>query len=278
MKSFTRKFAAFVVLAATGLVGACAGADIPYRLPGERSAILPEDKGLVVFDSGPAGLTPARRVQYSDNQQRVDYALFEGRKKAGSGRAELVYMEIAYNTIWSFEFPFIIADKVNAWNFSKGKPVEWGEAVQLETKLGWIFYRPYKLIGQLTGDSRQCFGMSGEWDIAPGDNNHRPTRVMFGYYCAAPGVAVADEAMRSLAEGIGIRGVTVRATGHADRIYKFHGDVEAHFGGPGASAKAVETARGINGGIETASSAGIGEFPFRYARQFNPYGPDDIED
>jgi len=264
MKSFARQVAVFMVLAATGLIAACA--NLPFHLPGERAAVLSPDKGLVVVDS----LSAVKRVQYSDNEQRVDYALFEGKGKQAGGRAEFAYMEIAANTIWSFEFPFTIADKVYAWNFSKGKAIDWGQAVQFQTKLDWIFYRPYKL----TAENRQCFGMSGEWDIAPGDLNHRPTRVMFGYYCGAPGKSVTDDALMKVADGIGIRGVTERSLDHADRIYRFHGDVEAHFGGPAAAAKAMKEAQGA----ETASTAGIGEFPFRYARQFDPYGPAELED
>jgi len=210
----------------------------------------------VVFHADTVGKTPVKRIQYSDNEQRVDYALYQG----GGAQAEFIYMETYYFMLVAFEFPYIIRDKVEAWNFLKGRPKEWGEAIQLRTKLGWIFYKPFRV----TRTGQQCFGMSGEWYPHPNDAQQRDTRIMFGYYCAPKGQALSDRQLMNLVTNIGIRGVTERAIGHADRVHNFYGDVEAHFGGDRSGVQAMKTAQQ---GSRT-ELAGIDEFPFRYAEYF----------
>ena len=72
---------------------------------------------------------------------------------------------------------------MEAWNFSKGQPIEWAEAEPLYTKVGNVFIRPYRL----TAMNRACFGVSGEWDRSQEDPDIKHTRLLFGYYCRAPG-------------------------------------------------------------------------------------------
>ena len=255
MNTTAKLRAALVLTAVLGPLAACAG--LPYRLPGERAAELPADKGLIVFYADGLDKAPAKRVQYSDNEQRVDYALYKGNAR----RAEFIYMERPYFSVSvSFYFPFTIRDMVETWNFSKGQAVEWEEAVQLRTKLGMIFYRPYRLLGA----DRRCFGMSGEWDSDGEDPDQYPLRVMFGYYCAGPGDKLPAKDIFALLDGIGLRGVTERAANYADPVLNFHRDVAAHYGGPEGGARALELAQGT----ATSDTAGIAEFPFRYAQYF----------
>ena len=250
---------AALLLVAAGTLSACA--DLPFRLPGERAAVLPPEKGLVVFKADAVGDKPVRRIQYSDNWQRVDYALFQG---AGA-QAEFIYMDRPMNDMIVFRFPFTIADKVATWNFSKGQPARFDEAVFIRTKIGYVFYRPYRL----TAIDRQCFGVSGEWDRAQDDPDLKFTRILFGYYCAAPGQALANEKMLSLIDGIGIRGVT--EPGAADPVSGFHADVEANFAGPQRTMQAIGEAQGAGD-----AGAGIAEFPFRYAERYQQSAKDDF--
>ena len=257
-------FATLVLAAALGPLVACA--ELPYRQPGERAAELPADEGLIAFAAEGLDPAPARRIQYSDNEQRVEYALFKGNAR----RAEFIYMERPYFSVSvSFYFPFTIRDMVETWNFSKGQAVEWEEAVQLRTKLGMIFYRPYRLLGA----DRRCFGMSGEWDSDGEDPDQYPLRVMFGYYCAGPGDKLPAKDIFALLDGIGLRGVTERAANYADPVLNFHRDVAAHYGGPEGSARALELAQGT----ATPDKAGIAEFPCRYAEYYTDSGGDDFD-
>ncbi len=260
MANTTRTFPILTLLLFVGALGACA--DLPYRLPGERAAEIPLDKGLILFSTETVGKTPQKRIQYTDNEQRVDYALFRG----GDAQAEFVFMEKPYFLNVAFDFPYNIRDKVEVWNFSKGRPIKWEKAKRLTTKLGWVHYRPYRL----TSANRQCFGMSGEWEVHPLDERLRDTRIMFGYYCAPPGQALSEKEILSLVDRIGLRGTTERSPGYADPVNNFYRDVDEVYGGPEGTKRAVEIAQGAG----TPQSAGIGEFPFRYAQYFTVSGGD----
>ena len=179
----TKQHALAFLLIAAGALAACA--DLPFQQPGERAAELPPTRGLVVFKAPTVGDQPIKRIQYSDNEQRVDYTLYRG----GGAQAEFVYMERPYHLNVAFNFPFTIADKVKAWNFSRGQAVDYGKAMQARTHVGYVFYRPYKL----PAGNQECFGVSGEWDMAADDPKHRDTRILFGYYCAPSGQALGEE-------------------------------------------------------------------------------------
>ena len=247
------------LIAGLGVLAACAGSGSGgglYSLPGPRAVEFPLDSGLIVFASEQVGKTPVKRIQYTDNEQRIDYALF----KCNGAQGEFIFMDTPYTLNVSFNFPFNIRDKVEAWNFSKGQAAEWETAVQIHTKLGFIFYR-YRLTGLI----RACFGISGEWDIAPGDPKLHYTRIMFGYYYQLPGIALEDEKMRTLIDNIGLKGVTQRDVRFSDNVLNFHRDVAENFSGPQAGSRAMSMAQG--GGL--GASAGIGEFPFNYAEYYN---------
>ncbi len=258
MKSIRKVALAILAMATVGALSACEG--LPGRLPGPKAAELPPDKGLILFAADTVGNTPKRRVQYADNEQRVEYALYQG----DGAQAEFVYMEIPLSLWVAFNFSYTIRDKVGAWKFSKGQAMQWDKAVQTRTALGQVFYRPYRL----TGMNRSCFGMSGEWDMAIEDTEQRPERIMFGYYCAPPGKTLSEKEMWTLLDRIGLKGTTVRATFYAARAVNFYGDINANFGGPEKSASAVELAQGV----KTPDPAGIDEFPFEYAIYYTPSG------
>ena len=107
----------------------------------------------------------------------------------------------------AFDFPFTVRDKVEVWNFSKDQAVEWQKGKFVRTELGNFFYRPYRL----SAKNRQCLGLSGEWDTAVDDAELRDTRILFGYYCAPPGVSMGEKKLASLISGIGLRTVARRS-------------------------------------------------------------------
>ena len=256
MKSIRKVALVVLVMATVGVLGACEG--LPGRLPGPKAAELPPDNGLILFAADTVGNTPKRRVQFADNEQRVEYALYQG----DGAQAEFIYMETPLNFYVSFEFPYTIRDKVEAWKFSKGQAMEWDNAVLIWTALDQVYYRPYRL----TGMNRSCFGMSGEWDIAPEDPGLNSERILFGYYCAPTGKTLSEKEILTLVDRIGLKGTTIRASNYAARIGNFYGDIDANFGGPEKSASAVKLAQGMT----SPDPAGIDEFPFDYAIYYTP--------
>jgi hypothetical protein len=252
MSAPTKQKALAVMLISAGALAACT--DLPHRLPGERAAELPLERGLIVFKADTVGDRPVKRIQYSDNEQRVDYSLYRG----GDAQAEFIYMERPYNLNVAFNFPFTIADKIRVWNFSKGQAVDFGKADRVRARVGDVFYRPYKLPAM----SRECFGVSGEWDRAQEDPKLRHTRILFGYYCAPQGQAIGENEMRKLVDDIGLRGVTETAR-DTDSLYNFHTDIAANFVGSQGTERVLSVARNGDG------KAGIAEFPFRYAEYYD---------
>ncbi|MFQ5764712.1 MAG: hypothetical protein ACE5GT_07280 [Rhodospirillales bacterium] len=244
-----------ILVAAAASLAACEA--VPYRLPGPRAVELPPDQGLIVFKAGDVGATPAKRIQYADNEQRVDYALFKG----NGAQAEFVYMDRVYSLTVSFHYPYTIRDKVEAWNFSKGRSIEWGTAMRVYTRVGPLFVRPYRLGGQ-----RACFGVNGEWEIAPDDPKLWYTRIMFGYYCAAPGEALPQDRMLALVDNIGLKGFTERRIDFAVQVRNFYSDVDANFKDRAQTKRVIEMAKNL----ATEGEAGINEFPFDYAEYYVP--------
>jgi hypothetical protein len=270
----TIKTGSMAVLLSIGMLSACS--NFPFRPPQEKAAELPANKGLIVFEATEWD-GAARRVQYSDSVQRVDFALFRGKDDAGAGsvaQAEFTYMERPLMAKVAFEFPFTIRDKVESWNFSKDQAVEWQKAKLVRTELGQFFYRPYRL----TAKNRQCFGLSGEWDAAFDDPNLRDTRILFGYYCAPPGVLIGDEKLAALIAGIGLRSETQRSVVYAPFFHetmsygKFYQDVDDHTGGRQDIVRALQMAQGQG----ASPPAGIAEFPFRYGKIYNVLEGKDI--
>ena len=270
----TIKTGSMAVLLSIGMLSACS--NFPFRPPQEKAAELPANKGLIVCEATEWD-GAARRVQYSDSVQRVDFALFRGKDDAGAGsvaQAEFTYMERPLMAKVAFEFPFTIRDKVESWNFSKDQAVEWQKAKLVRTELGQFFYRPYRL----TAKNRQCFGLSGEWDAAFDDPNLRDTRILFGYYCAPPGVLIGDEKLAALIAGIGLRSETQRSVVYAPFFHetmsygKFYQDVDDHTGGRQDIVRALQMAQGQG----ASPPAGIAEFPFRYGKIYNVLEGKDI--
>jgi hypothetical protein len=258
MKTIAKTVAATAIVA--GSLAACA--DLPYRLPGERAAELKPDQGSLLFNAETTGKLPTKRILYSDNEQRVEYALYKG----NGAQAEFIYMERPYNLTVAFNYPYTIADNVRSWNYSKGQPTQWEPATFIKTTVGNVFYRPYRL----TARNQQCFGVNGEWDRATDDPEQRNTRILFGYYCAPAGQALAQDKMLSLIDGLGLKGITERSADFADTVYNFHRDVVANFAGQEGTKKAIALAR-----YGSDTGAGIAEFPFRFAQYYDPHQGND---
>ncbi|HEX9569332.1 MAG TPA: hypothetical protein VF987_06590 [Rhodospirillales bacterium] len=251
MTTLAKAIAAAVLVA--GSLAACA--DLPFRLPGERAAILKPEQGSILFRTDTVGNHPAQRVLYSDNDQRVEYALYKGK----GAQAEFIYMERPYVEKVAFNYAYTVADTVRRWNYSKGQPTDWDKAVGIRTTVGDLFYRSYRL----TARNQNCFGINGEWDRAVDDPRQRNTRIMFGYYCAPAGQALSQEKTLALIDAIGLKGITERSLDYADTIYGFHKDVVANFAGKEGTQKAIALAQ-----FGADAAAGIAEYPFRFAEHY----------
>ncbi len=251
-----------VAALAVGALAACA--DLPFHLPGERAAELKPEQGSILFSADTVGKSPEKRILYSDNEQRVEYAYYKG----NGARAEFVYMERPASQNIIFNYAYNIADTVALWNYSKGQPAQFDKAVYITTKVGNVYYRPYRLSSR----NQQCFGVNGEWDRASDDMHHRHTRIMFGYYCAPAGQALPESKMLALIDNIGLKGITERSLDYADTVYNFHRDVVSNFAGQEGTKKAIELAR-----YGSDTGAGIAQYPFRFAEYYDPHRGNDFD-
>ena len=164
--------------------------------------VAPGDQ-LILFPAQAFKGTGPLHVKYTDPWQREDYALFKG----NGAQAEILHAAITdrgYEV--ALEYLFTVDRSVETWNLNRKYTISWGEAERLRTPFEILFYIPYRLVET----NRPCFGFSAEWDDPPEDPNHRPGKVLFGYYCGEPGGILTQYEMETLIGRIGIRGVTER--------------------------------------------------------------------
>ncbi len=241
-----RRFA-YIAVSAVVLTGCTVAEDMRH---GFRP--LAAENGLMVFDAPAFDGTEPVRVMYADHRQREEYVRFQG----GGAQAEVVYLSIR-----KWHNPRTVLNGVagldgmhESWNFLKGRPHEEQEAVAWETDLTKIWYKTFGL----SGSKRTCMGFRAEWDENYWDRESRPTRALFGYYCAKPGTEISTVEAGMLMDGLGIRGVSQRQTGRPT-------DVTAIPETP-TQQELAALARGGDGGV------GAVRFPMLLAWTFSPDG------
>ncbi len=202
--------------------------------------IAPGDRRVAVtspaFEAG-----RSRHVRFTGDWQQEEYAYF-GR---GGGRTEIIYAAVT-RTPFVLNYQLVIRDAVGHWSFNRGKAMDWGETGRAGALAEPIFFHRYRL----TGEGRDCFGFSAEWDYPSDDPQHRPGRVLFGYSCAPPGDRLSDERIADWVDSI-------RVNDPAERKPRSRQD-------PAERANALDLARGADGSL-----AGNPRFPFLFAERYN---------
>ena len=225
------------------LLAACATA--PYDE--QHAAFLAPDAGYLSLAAKEFRSEPRRRVVFDEAWQREEYALYRG----FGAQAELFYSEAAAGTI-ALEYGDPLNRSIDRWNINRGQDKQWGAEGRVYSALGDVFYRTYRLPAL----DRTCAGFSAEWDYRADDPFTRPSKVMFGYYCAAPGAPLAEEEVERL-----IASIRVERPRRTDSGKIANGDANGH-------AAALRVARGPSPKAET----GLPDFPFYLARYYNDYG------
>ncbi len=209
--------------------------------PGDRVEQVPPEDGLVVLSAPEFEAGTARHVRHTDSWQQEEYVLLAGR----GAQAEIVYAAVTETPI-ALTYPYAIQGAVDRWHFNRGKRKIWDGSDRRGTLFDPIFYRRYRL----ADEDRDCFGFSAEWDHPSDDPWSRPGRVLFGYYCAAPGASLSDEKISRLISGLS-----------AKDPRKIRGPVTQ----PAAErTAAVQIARGSQ-----AEGTGAPGFPFYFAERYN---------
>ncbi len=219
--------------------------------------VAPGDERIVFAAAEFAGTTPVH-VKFIDSWQREDYALFKGNGAQG----EILYAAANPYDQVALEYQFTVDRSVETWNLNRKYAKSWGDAERFPGPFAEFFYIPFTLVET----DRSCFGFTADWDDPADDPDHRPGKVLFGYYCAKEGVSLTVERMEGLLEGIGIRGITER--------------LRPRRGGPRGSEappnppihnRAARLAQGPSPGGETGNPG----FPFDLARYYQVDGNGD---
>jgi len=194
---------AVAMLALAGCVTTSPGAVPPgeANLKGLRQASDGEARVVMV---GPAYKdAKTLRIQFADPWEFEEYALFPA---ADGSQAEVIYVSAIHGTNEhvALEYSKLIADTVTGWNISRGQSIDWQPAQWIATRWGGGWMQPYKL----RQANRACVGFSAGWDDMQDDPRTRPSKVIFGYHCAAPGKGLAFQDAVAAVQAIGIQGVT----------------------------------------------------------------------
>ena len=173
MRAFIVATAVSAVLAVWGAAGA-ATLDLkpPFTEVGSRG-------GRILFETSEFKDQTVRRIIYSDLWQREEYAYFSG----NGAQAEAIYAapkkpRIAMQFLHDFE------RIARSFRHIRGRPTIWDNEGEMSHNLGKIRYR----IFYLPDKHRSCFIFKSEWSDPPDDPGGRAGSILFGYYCARPGI------------------------------------------------------------------------------------------
>ena len=238
------------------VLGGCAVSD--YQRPTIET--VPPGDERIVFAADVFRDKAPERVRFTDIWQREEYALFRG----GGAQAEILYSTTTTPVFTVvLDYQFMVDDMVETWNLNRKHTKAWGESRRVEAPLGPFFYKPYRLVGA----DRACFGFATEWDHRGDDPEYRPSKVLFGYYCAKPGAPLSLDTMEDLIQTIGVKGVTERIR-HADAARR-EGAARA------ADARTQADAALIAHGPSPSADRGNASFPFDLAQFFAESGNGD---
>ncbi len=213
---------------------------------------------LRVFAPAFAGIEGEHVVYQSPIAREEHVRLTEAGAADGAGdgaRAELVYIEARrFDTLVAAP-PRLRAPMpaLRTWPYNK-TPIELtGPGRELLSQGRTLRYRPYRH----QADGRDCLALYSRWDRRLDDFQRRPAKLLFGYYCAAPGDILTPAEQARIAQSI----LIVRAP-------------DAPLPDAGGDPTVVAEAGEGDGGMVAQPRIGHPGFPFGIVRHFSPIDGD----
>lgn len=233
------------IIAALGSVASAQTPRIDWAAP---------NSGMLLNNLPEFATDDRHHVIFTDRWQHEEYALFRG----GGAQSEMILSLANERDNIVLDYDITVRRNIETWNINRAHSIRYGPTGRIYNAMGTVFYQQYAL----TGTNRNCVGYSATWDDRIEDNEGRPSKAVFGYYCAAPGRGVTTAKVNEIIRGIGYRGVGdhVRFEPMPPKI--------AMVGHDGQSP--ISFAKGIG------SDAGNSNFPFDIAVQFQENESNDV--
>lgn len=254
----SRHFQLAVMTLAASLLAGCAAAPQVGNVPaGFRE--VPKARADIVFDDPSFVAVDPVRVAYRDPWERDEYALFRG--ESGE-QAEVVYLAALPGAggDTSLHMELVVSEGVRAFNHNAGTPITWGESRFVKSPFGGTWVQPFTMPKR----DLACTGFGATWDVATSDPKLRPTRAMFGYYCAAKGAGLSPEQAAEVATKVGIVGVT-----QSRKVANAY-ELDTSPAAPLPSLQRQQELAVIAQDGAPGSVAGLPAFPLRRAQPFHP--------
>jgi hypothetical protein len=239
------------------LLIAVAGCAVSSRQDSGVDWIVPGEHQIVFSAAGFRDPKPIR-VIYTDVWQTEEYVLY----KADGRQLEMIFAQASKSFTVALNYQMPIETMVATWNRNSQHTIVWGPLGRIDNRLGTWFYRTY----EHSGRQRSCVGFLVEWDEIYEDPQRRPGKVLFGYYCAAAGEALADKAVRALIGGIRIRtqgGISEHGYAAPDTSNDQH--PRPALNADSQSPSAIATVRGEGSRVDSGNH----RFPFKFAHYYS---------
>lgn len=198
-KSFRFSYAMACVTGALALAGCQAttgssGPNVAWAAPAEA---------FVILDDNAFSDSASQHVVFTDMWQREEYALFQG----GGAQSEIIFSAADERDTIVLQYELTVPRGIKTWNIARNHSVSWGAKGMIGTVYGPTAYQHFSI----TDQARNCVGFSSEWDQRQDDPDTRSSKVLFGYYCGAPGGnALSENRITQLLDNIQLRGITTR--------------------------------------------------------------------
>lgn len=183
------------LLAMTGLSACQTGAHY-------RTISWAQDNNALIVNTLPEfANAPSRHVVFTDRWQHEEYGLYQG----GGAQSEIVLSLATERDDIVLNYELTVRRNIESWQFNRRHAIAYGE----RTTIGAIPFGEFDIhTYRLTGVNRDCFGFSNEWDRRPEDLRNRISKVLFGYYCEPPGVALSAQKILDVTDALGVRGIS----------------------------------------------------------------------
>ncbi|MGD9538493.1 MAG: hypothetical protein AB7P52_12960 [Alphaproteobacteria bacterium] len=209
-----------------------------------------ESEALVALPSSWGGGDAGLRVRFHDRSEIEEYAAYE----AAGARAELFHAA-TIDDRYALEDGLNIEKALDLFAYPSGRVHALGPSAAVEVGRASVFHRRF----EIAAEQRACIGLKAAWDEVSYDPRHRPARLLVGYYCAAPNVALDDASIERLVGDLRIKpppDAAPRDTPEAARDALFR------------------RARGD----DTEAARGVPDFPLRLARRYQDEDGTDAPD